>query len=621
MVGDSSTECRIITEAAPPWRVLQVNALWCSVSGYPEVRWLGNTCRMMQGPETCQQTTKVLNDALRAQRPINVRLINYRADLTPFVNDLSVVPMPENCSPGAATHFVGIMREHPLFGAVPRALVAPTSSATPTLPSNPLVGSLMPSQLNVQMALQEKTLQILQTQAAPVQLQMQSRSLLTSLPTGLDAAKCDASTCCTGCAPTVRLVTSATEPVGCSGGAVEVPPTAPVPIPAPMPIPAPVPAVVAAGGAAPRTIAPSTASQDARTAAAQLAAAAAASWGTSTSETAGAGSAPYVGENGGGENGSGSVRVPPFLTKLYTIVEQPQREDYVGWCDDGASFRVLDPTKFAARVLPRYFKHNKLGSFQQQLLTYGFQRIPNESCLDISSVWTHPYFRRGHHHLLELIVRAPSRKPAVSSSSSQSQSGSVASEEPHDIHQMQAQLGSLSHSLHLLHEELRTARLIEMQALDALAERVCKRKRTGEGVAADADVGGSPGAAPPSPKASDPVTNEGAVGGTDQAEGVSSDADVGSDVRAGVVGDANSAGGAAVVCGEGFGTNGVPKPKADAAEVMCVNGDADGGGGADGEGCAAPMSSCEGGNGADREMGADDACPGPTDTDGAAEGS
>jgi hypothetical protein len=39
---------------------------------------------------------------------------------------------------------------------------------------------------------------------------------------------------------------------------------------------------------------------------------------------------------------------------------------------------VSDPAKFAARVLPRYFKHNKLGSFQQQLLTYGFHRMPNQ---------------------------------------------------------------------------------------------------------------------------------------------------------------------------------------------------------------------------------------------------
>ena len=35
-----------------------------------------------------------------------------------------------------------------------------------------------------------------------------------------------------------------------------------------------------------------------------------------------------------GDSGStsSSTRVPPFLTKLYTIVQQPQPDDHVGWC-------------------------------------------------------------------------------------------------------------------------------------------------------------------------------------------------------------------------------------------------------------------------------------------------
>ena len=55
-------------------------------------------------------------------------------------------------------------------------------------------------------------------------------------------------------------------------------------------------------------------------------------------------------------------------------------------CNDGTAFRIVDPLRFANFCLPRYFKHNKLGSFQAQMLTYGFTRIPNESCLDVSSV-------------------------------------------------------------------------------------------------------------------------------------------------------------------------------------------------------------------------------------------
>ena len=104
--------------------------------------------------------------------------------------------------------------------------------------------------------------------------------------------------------------------------------------------------------------------------------------------------------------------MPPFLTKLYTIMQEALPEDYAGWCADGESFRISDPQKFADYCLPRYFKHNKLGSFQQQLLTYGFSRVPNESCLDISAVWRHPKFCRGRPELLEQIPRSASKRPA-----------------------------------------------------------------------------------------------------------------------------------------------------------------------------------------------------------------
>lgn len=199
---ESSSESRVVTEAAPPWRVLQVNSEWCSVTGYTEAQWLGNTCRILQGPETCQRTVHVLNDALRAQRQITVRMVNYRADRTPFVNDLTIVPMPQRAAPGAATHFVGIMRDHSLFEAVPRALVAPPCASMPA--SHPLSAlsaqllhppsgaALQPTaQLEAQMALQQKTLQLLQERmkAQPAQGQpVQARPLPQPPFSGLPAA-------------------------------------------------------------------------------------------------------------------------------------------------------------------------------------------------------------------------------------------------------------------------------------------------------------------------------------------------------------------------------------------------------------------------------------------------
>ena len=57
----------------------------------------------------------MLHTSLAASRPITVRLLNYRADGTPFVNDLTVMPVLDRTT-NQATHFLGIMREQPLPG-------------------------------------------------------------------------------------------------------------------------------------------------------------------------------------------------------------------------------------------------------------------------------------------------------------------------------------------------------------------------------------------------------------------------------------------------------------------------------------------------------------------------
>ena len=145
----------------------------------------------------------------------------------------------------------------------------------------------------------------------------------------------------------------------------------------------------------------------------------------SSSSSKGDGSGGGGGGSGGASASGGSqregrdVRVPPFLTKLYTIVddEQGAAAGTVGWTANGTALRIADPARFADECLPRYFKHNKLGSFQQQLLTYGFTRLPNESCLDVAAVWQHAQFQRGRPELLEKIHRAASKHAKRSSSS------------------------------------------------------------------------------------------------------------------------------------------------------------------------------------------------------------
>ncbi|KAJ0808436.1 putative transcription factor HSF-type-DNA-binding family [Helianthus annuus] len=61
---------------------------------------------------------------------------------------------------------------------------------------------------------------------------------------------------------------------------------------------------------------------------------------------------------------------PPFLTKIYDMVNDQTIDHIICWSRGGQSFVVLDPHAFSTNLLPRYFKHNNFSSFVRQLNTY-----------------------------------------------------------------------------------------------------------------------------------------------------------------------------------------------------------------------------------------------------------
>uniref|UniRef100_A0AAQ6IR15 HSF-type DNA-binding domain-containing protein n=1 Tax=Anabas testudineus TaxID=64144 RepID=A0AAQ6IR15_ANATE len=106
-----------------------------------------------------------------------------------------------------------------------------------------------------------------------------------------------------------------------------------------------------------------------------------------------------------------NANVPAFLTKLWTLVEDGDTNEFICWSQEGNSFLVLDEQRFAKEILPKFFKHNNMASFIRQLNMYGFRKVMH---IDTGIVkqerdgpveFQHPYFKQGQDDLLENIKR------------------------------------------------------------------------------------------------------------------------------------------------------------------------------------------------------------------------
>ncbi|XP_034372012.1 heat shock factor protein 1 isoform X7 [Arvicanthis niloticus] len=108
---------------------------------------------------------------------------------------------------------------------------------------------------------------------------------------------------------------------------------------------------------------------------------------------------------------AGPSNVPAFLTKLWTLVSDPDTDALICWSPSGNSFHVFDQGQFAKEVLPKYFKHNNMASFVRQLNMYGFRKVVHIEQGGLvkperdDTEFQHPCFLRGQEQLLENIKR------------------------------------------------------------------------------------------------------------------------------------------------------------------------------------------------------------------------
>ncbi|XP_061123561.1 heat shock factor protein 1 isoform X1 [Syngnathus typhle] len=116
---------------------------------------------------------------------------------------------------------------------------------------------------------------------------------------------------------------------------------------------------------------------------------------------------------GGSVEGSlmAASNVPAFLSKLWTLLEDPETESLICWSPSGTSFHVYDQSRFSKEVLPKFFKHNNMASFIRQLNMYGFRKVVHLEQGGLlkpekdDTEFQHPFFVRGQEHLLQNIKR------------------------------------------------------------------------------------------------------------------------------------------------------------------------------------------------------------------------
>ncbi|XP_017311635.1 heat shock factor protein 2 [Ictalurus punctatus] len=173
--------------------------------------------------------------------------------------------------------------------------------------------------------------------------------------------------------------------------------------------------------------------------------------------------------------------VPAFLTKLWTLVEDSDTNEFICWSQEGNSFLVLDEQRFAKEILPKFFKHNNMASFVRQLNMYGFRKVMH---IDTGIVkqerdgpveFQHPYFRNGRDDLLENIKRKVSSARPEDSKLRQEDLSKILSsvQTVHDKQEnMDARLATLKRENEALWREMSDLRQKHAQQQHAIKELV-----------------------------------------------------------------------------------------------------------------------------------------------------
>lgn len=99
----------MVDARSPDMPVVYANPAFTEMTGYAYDEVLGRNCRFLQGEDTTPEALETIRQGLHHQTEVNVELINYRKDGTPFWNHLRISPVFSN--DGLCTHFIGTQQD------------------------------------------------------------------------------------------------------------------------------------------------------------------------------------------------------------------------------------------------------------------------------------------------------------------------------------------------------------------------------------------------------------------------------------------------------------------------------------------------------------------------------
>lgn len=111
----------VMTDPRQPGNpVIFVNKAFTNITGYAPEEAIGRNCSFLQGIHTDRYTAAEIKDAIRARKGVNVEILNYRKDGTPFWNHLRINPIFDE--QGELLHYIGLQNDITLVHATQQAL-------------------------------------------------------------------------------------------------------------------------------------------------------------------------------------------------------------------------------------------------------------------------------------------------------------------------------------------------------------------------------------------------------------------------------------------------------------------------------------------------------------------